>query len=76
MKTEKEQRLWTAQVCPSGKRSFVTRKGAKMAARSLTKAGDPGTRPYGCDRCGHWHIGHKPRPVIHGEVSAADWFLR
>lgn len=31
-------------------------------------------RPYPCDLCTAWHIGHKPRAVMRGEVSASDFY--
>lgn len=45
------------------KRRYATREEAD-AVLSSRKEADPaawhGTRPYNCDRCKGWHIGHPP----------------
>jgi hypothetical protein len=62
--------------CPSGKRGFIFRAGAKDAAHQAAKTGSPGLRPYRCEDCENWHIGHKPHDVIRGEVSADEWYRK
>lgn len=70
---ENERRRWVTGVCPSGKRGFVQRAGAQAAARLLAKRGHDKLRPYLC-ACGYWHVGHKPGPVMRGQVSAAEFY--
>ena len=46
-----------------GKRVYASRSVAKSDAKNLTGSGDSHTkpgklRPYYCDRCEGWHIGH------------------
>lgn len=76
MKAEYGHQRWVDGRCSSGKRGFMDRGGAKYAARWEAKTGTPGLRPYACDECGNWHIGHKPEPVKRGEVTAEEWYRR
>lgn len=57
--------------CSSGKFSYVSRAVAKEWAR---KARVGTMRPYRCTECGLWHVGHKPKAVIRGEVSSTEWY--
>lgn len=64
---------WT--TCPvTGKRAYTSRKNAKAALLKLAHGGRNRMRPYECDECGKWHIGHMPGRVRAGEVSAADYY--
>lgn len=75
MKAEWQQKQWVGD-CPTGKRGFVARAGAKAAAHQVAKSGSPGLRPYQCEQCGNWHIGHKPPAVVRGDMSADEWYAR
>lgn len=74
MKTEYQWQQWVDGRCPTGKRGYVDRAGAKHAARSLAKTGSAGLRPYRCDQCDYWHTGHKPSAVLRGHVTAKEWY--
>lgn len=64
---------WT--TCPvTGKRGYATRRYAKAVIRDITHGGRGRMRPYECDGCGKWHVGHMPGRVRAGEVSAADYY--
>lgn len=63
-------------LCPTGKRSYVTRAGAKRLVRVLKAEGDKGVRPYWCEDCEHWHAGHLPDDVRTGRRSAAEIYRR
>jgi hypothetical protein len=54
--------------CPSGKVAFTTRRLARKNARR-THASQH-LRPYLCDDCRCWHLGHLPRIVIQGLIGA------
>jgi len=58
--------------CPSGKWSYPTRASAKKHAK---RVGD-GLRPYRCDHCPAWHVGHKPAVTMRGDMSASDFHAR
>lgn len=75
MKAEHLKRQWV-EGCSSGKRGFIQRAGARDVARLAAKTGSPGLRPYLCDECGNWHIGHKPLDVRRGEITATEWYGR
>lgn len=74
MRHEHSVRQWIDGRCSSGKRGFVDRAGAKVAARHIAKSGSPGLRPYRCEECGYWHNGHKPEAVVRGEYTADEWY--
>jgi hypothetical protein len=65
------ERQGYAAVCPvHGKRSYVTRADARRAARTGPVSG---LREYRCTAAdGYWHLGHLPRGVRLGHVTAAD----
>lgn len=69
MKHDRLSRCWH-NTCPTGKRGFPHRAGAKAAARH---AGGH-MRPYRCGACGCWHMGHLPGVVLRGQVGASDWY--
>jgi hypothetical protein len=62
---------WVTGICSSGKRSHADRHSAKAHARSLR---GQHLREYFCDVCGGWHVGHLPRAVLQGMMSAADYY--
>lgn len=51
-----------------GKAAYTERSGAKKAAR---KYGGH-LRPYRCEKCGQWHVGHLPPAVLYGQATADD----
>lgn len=62
-----------AVTCSSGKFGYVSRRTAKESANKQRQASGP-MRPYRCDECSLWHIGHKPKAVIRGEVTSSEWY--
>ncbi|MGW8702857.1 hypothetical protein ACWGOK_39130 [Streptomyces eurythermus] len=48
------------EVACTGKTRFPTRRAAKRRANQIRREGGPAMRPYGCDFCLHFHIGHRP----------------
>jgi len=61
------------------KRCFHTRaQAAAFAKQAEKKRGDHGgrrnMRPYRCEKCGHWHVGHLPTAVVSGHLTAADYY--
>lgn len=64
---------WVSDVCPTGKRSHTTRRGAKVALKRLRGRGGESLGLYQCDTCGHWHVGHRPKAVTRGQISKEQW---
>lgn len=60
--------------CSSGKWSYTSRRVAKLWAQRARSVGKGVMRPYECNECGAWHVGHKPRAVIRGDLTAAEWY--
>lgn len=56
--------------CPTGKRSHATRRGAKAHAYSLKQMTGQHLRPYQCEACDLWHVGHLPSQVLRGRKTA------
>lgn len=51
------------------KRIFADRRHAREAAK-MTFGGEHRPRPYRCPHVdGHWHVGHLPDAVRHGEID-------
>lgn len=60
--------------CPCQKRGYVSKDAAKQAIRQIPFDGLK-MRPYACpDGKPVWHLGHLPRAVREGEVSADDYY--
>lgn len=57
-------------TCECGKRSYGSRKGAKIARK---RTGSPGMSVYRCQRSDAWHIGHTPY-VINRGISSRNEF--
>ena len=53
-------------TCDCGKRCYYTKSAAKRVRRIM---GDSGLSVYRCPHSDTWHIGHKPRPLVRGEIS-------
>lgn len=62
--------------CPSGKLAHRTRRGAKAQAYSLKLDTGQHLRPYLCDDCSLWHVGHLPSQVLRGRKTAAQIYGR
>lgn len=62
--------------CPTGKHAHATRAGAKAHALSLRVTEGEHVRPYQCDECLQWHVGHLPSAVIDGRVDADTYYGR
>lgn len=59
-------------VCPeTGKSTFITRKDARHARRTMGKPGAE-LNAYRCDACGYWHLGHLPDVVQNGDVARGE----
>lgn len=58
--------------CPSGKIGYLARADAERATTDMRDGQK--LRPYPCADCERWHIGHKPKAVIRGEVTADEWY--
>lgn len=55
-------------VCPvTGKQAYTSRK---QARRARQWCGDL-LRPYRCEHCPWWHLGHIPRDVANGALDRA-----
>lgn len=72
-KTERERAFW--HWCPQcGKRAWELRKGARQFLR--LKAGKAKMREYRACEAGFWHIGHLPRNVHRGSITAPEIYNR
>ena len=60
--------------CSSGKIGWASRKGAKQFNSQVTRRGGDRLRPYLHEECGYWHLGHLPRAVRQGIVTAAEHY--
>lgn len=72
-----ERRSW-ATCQPCGKRSFETRRTARIAARETGRGKE---RHIGVYRCPHserrvFHIGHTPTTIVRGIESRAEYLDR
>lgn len=81
MNTSRHQRMppalgFVTGICPSGKRAYFTRKGARVLVRVLKAEGDKGVRAYHCPQCDHFHAGHMPDAVRQGEITANECYRR
>lgn len=54
-----EARMWSTLACITGKRAFVTRRGAKQATKSAALSGYGKMDAFQCGTCGYWHMGHR-----------------
>lgn len=59
----------TTNSCPSGKLAYGTRAAAKRAANRARDRGEH-CRPYACEPCGFFHVGHLPQATMYGKSSA------
>ena len=53
-----------------GKVAYLARASAKWAGKRHVEK----MRPYACSTCGLWHLGHLPRAVRRGELTADEWY--
>ena len=62
---------WVTGICSTGKRSRLTKISAKQHAKNM-----PGERmrEYRCEECDSWHVGHLPRAVVQGQVTASEYY--
>lgn len=56
---------WTIGTCPTGKATYDTRAGAKATAKRLRPTRGR-MRPYPCNQCNGWHIGHTGKHLWKG----------
>lgn len=70
---QKTGQAYIVGACPSGKRCHDSRASAKAHAARLV--GDH-LRPYRCDQCGYWHVGHIPRAVLQGLRTSTEHYER
>lgn len=62
---------WVSGVCSTGKRSHTSRNSAKEHSRQLH---GEHLREYRCDECSMWHVGHLPRAVMEGLMTARSHY--
>ncbi len=65
---------WATNSCSTGKRSWVSRADAKGAANRAARGGFDKLRPYLCEECDCWHLGHLPRAVRSGAVGRTEFY--
>lgn len=63
-------------ACPSGKLAHSTRADAKRHALKHRLSYGDHVRPYRCDHCQLWHVGHLPRVVLDGVTTADEHYGR
>jgi len=56
--------------CPTGKRCYVTREGAKRSARAGLSKGLGKMSAYPCDWCANFHVGHA---TMARKVAVREW---
>jgi hypothetical protein len=59
-----------------GRVAFRTRKLARKGAERMPLPPDSQHRPYKCDGCELWHVGHIPALVAQGVVTTDEWYGR
>jgi hypothetical protein len=57
--------------CPTGKIAFHIRSDAKRNASRMRRLGIH-VRPYRCQLCDLFHLGHLPQATLTGAMSASD----
>jgi hypothetical protein len=69
---------WSSRAtsCPSGKWTYPTRTAAKKHSSRINRMRGDNLRPYVCPHCGFWHVGHKPKEVIKGTMTANERYGR
>lgn len=60
--------------CPSRKYAYANRSAAKRAASRIRSRTGEHLRPYECNDCGLWHLGHLPTRVLLGEVGVDEHY--
>ena len=68
---QKAGKAYIVGACPSGKRCHDSRASAKTHAVPLRRGH---LRPYWCDQCCYWHVGHIPGAVLHGLRTATEHY--
>lgn len=58
---EREAGVVTFTICPTGKKTFGTRKDAKLFKRRSRGLHRDRLGVYQCDDCGFFHLGHTPK---------------
>lgn len=58
--------------CATGKIAYQARTAAHSAAKRMRWTH---VRPYQCEQCSLWHIGHLPQAARAGLVAARDVYL-
>lgn len=72
---EHSEARWVAG-CPTGKRGYLDKAGAKRVARKLPPNGASRPRAYRCKDCAHWHVGHIPTAVVAGRLDRREVYTR
>lgn len=68
MASRKEHRVsgeYTTYNCPTGKRTYSSRKAAKASYKQHLRKHDH-MRAYTCPECGGWHLGHLDYATMRG----------
>lgn len=70
-----QNRVGASNSC--GKVAYLSRKAAKLNGSKLHNGASKGRmRPYRCPVCDLWHVGHLPRVVIRGFMTAGEAYGR
>lgn len=68
------RRGYLGHCAAHGKQLYVSRKAARRTARRIH---DSGLREYPCDVvAGCWHIGHLPKRVVKGGITAPEIYCQ
>lgn len=68
----KEQVTYARNEC--SKIAYQSREMARAGARRHSQGEQ--LRPYRCETCALWHVGHLPRAVRRGDVTADEYYGR
>ncbi|HET6910187.1 MAG TPA: hypothetical protein VFH54_12665 [Mycobacteriales bacterium] len=70
--TRKLHAMGATNACPTGKIGYPARICARSAARRMQWTH---LRPYRCQQCSLWHLGHLPQATVAGVKAARDVYL-
>lgn len=65
---------YVTDACPTGRKAYWTRAGAKALVRVLKAEGKKGARAYFHEECGYFHAGYMPENVRRGLVTARECY--
>ncbi len=65
LKNSRSKWEYTTYTCPTGKRAYPSRTAAKQAYKQHLSKREH-MRPYRCEACNGWHLGHLDYPTMRG----------